>query len=434
MFRTKFFLAGWPKKTKVFLLLLLSLLGTGGFAQTLDDYLQIAAENNPSVKTAYAEFEAAMQKAPQVSGLPDPVLTMSAFGIGPMVQTDSGPQMANFSLMQMFPWFGTLGAKEDAAVLMAKAKYQAFNDVRNRLFFEVSVQYFQLYALEKSIGFQEENLKILEDYKELALAEVRSGSGALADVLRTEIRMNDGRTALEILKMQKNPVVVRFNALLNRDKNADVNIPEKVNLQGFQNLVDFSADDSLYQNHPRVTQMEKMLAAAEANEKVAQKNGLPKLGIGLDYMVVSKGMGMMDSGGDGRDAFMPMVSVSIPIFRKKHKAARKEAEFMQESYSQRIIEVENTLSAEYAEAVFTLEKTREMLELYRNQTKNTEQVLDLLLSGYQNATVDFEEVLRTRQALLKYQLNIAQAEADYFTGLSKINYLTTETSNYENQE
>src|SRR5699024_7463629 len=192
-----------------------------------------------------------------------------------------------------------------------------FNDVRNRLFFEVSVQYFQLYALEKSIRFQEENLKILEDYKELALAEVRSGSGALADVLRTEIRMDDGRTALEILKMQKNPVVVRFNALLNRDKNADVNIPEKVNLQGFQNLVGFSADDSLYQNHPRVTQMEKMLAAAEANEKVAQKNGLPKLGIGLDYMVVSKGMGMMDSGGDGRDAFMPMVSVSIPIFRKK---------------------------------------------------------------------------------------------------------------------
>ncbi|HET8808837.1 MAG TPA: TolC family protein [Flavobacteriaceae bacterium] len=413
------------------MLLLLSLWGAEGFAQTLDDYLQIAAENNPGVKAAYAEFEAAMQKAPQVSSLPDPELTMSAFGIGPMVQTESGPQMANFSLMQMFPWFGTLGAKEDAAVLMAEAKYQAFNDVRNKLFFKVSEQYFQLYALEKSIRFQEENIKILEDYKELALAEVRSGSGALADVLRTEIRMDDGRTALEILKMQKKPTLVRFNALLNRNENAEVNILEKPEIENFGLK---TRQDSLFKNHPRVAQMQKMLAAAEANEKVARKNGLPKLGIGIDYMVIGKGMGMMDSGGDGRDAFMPMVSVSIPIFRKKYKAARKEAEFMQESYSQRIIEVENTLSAEYAETVFTLEKTREMLELYRNQTKNTKRVLDLLLSGYQNATVDFEEVLQTRQALLKYQLNIAQAEADYFTGLSKINYLTTETTNYENQE
>jgi outer membrane protein TolC len=428
MFRTKFFLAGWPKKAKVFLLLLLSLLGTGGFAQTLDDYLQIAAENNPGVKAAYAEFEAAMQKAPQVSSLPDPVLTMSAFG--QMVETRVGPQEATFSLMQMFPWFGTLGAREDAAVLRAEAKFQSFLDVRNKLFFKVSEQYFQLYALEKSIRFQEENLKILADYKELALAELRSGSGALADVLRTDILMDDARTELKILKMRKKPVIVRFNALLNRDEKMEVNVPQVLKIESF---VLKTKQDSLFENHPQVTQMKKMVAAAEAKKEAARKNGLPKLGIGLNYMIIGERRDM-NPVGNGRDVIMPMVSVSIPIFRKKYKAARKEAEFMQESYSQRVSEAKNTLSAEYAEAVFNLEKAREMLELYKNQVKSTEQVLDLLLSGYQNATVDFEEVLRVQQELLKYQLNIAEAEADYFTGLSKMNYLTTETSNYENQE
>lgn len=401
------------------------------YAQNLDDYLQIAAENNPGVKAAYAEFEAQMQKAPQVGSLPDPILTMSAFGIGPMVRTDSGPQMASFSLMQMFPWFGTLGKQKDAAILMAEAKFQAFLDVRNNLFFKVSEQYFQLYALKKTIHFQEKNLIILENYKELALAKVRSGSGALADVLRTEVKLDDARTAIKILNMEKESLLVGFNALLNRGKDVEVSIPEKLEIEPF---IVKAQRDSLFINHPQVTQMKKKLAAAEASEEVARKNGFPKLGIGLEYIVIGKGMGPMDSGANGRDAIMPMVSVSIPIFRKKHKAAQKEAEFMQQSYSQRIVEVENKLSAEYAEAVFSLEKTRELLKLYKTKTERTEQILNLVLSGYQNATTNFEEVLGTRQELLKYKVSMAQAEAEYFTTLARINYLTTETSSYENQK
>ena len=41
-------------------------------AQDLETYLQKAAENKPTLKASYAEFEAAMQRAPQVASLPDP--------------------------------------------------------------------------------------------------------------------------------------------------------------------------------------------------------------------------------------------------------------------------------------------------------------------------------------------------------------------------
>src|SRR5690606_29756698 len=82
-------------------------------AQTLEDYLQLAAENNPEIKAAYAEFEAALQEAPQVKSLPDPTLTVAAFGN--MIEPGMGSIDARFQLMQMFPWFGTLGAREDVA-------------------------------------------------------------------------------------------------------------------------------------------------------------------------------------------------------------------------------------------------------------------------------------------------------------------------------
>ena len=69
----------------------------------------MAAQNNPEMKSAYAHFEAAMQKSPQVVRCSDPTLTMSAFGR--MVETRVGSQEARFSFMQMFPWFGTSAVK-----------------------------------------------------------------------------------------------------------------------------------------------------------------------------------------------------------------------------------------------------------------------------------------------------------------------------------
>src|SRR5690606_7581265 len=103
---------------------------------------QVAAENNPRLLAAYAEFEAAMQRAPQVSGLPDPTLTAGTFG---GMETLMGTETANFQLMQMFPWFGTLGKKEDAANLMAEAKFQQYLDAKNDVLFRVKSMYAELY-------------------------------------------------------------------------------------------------------------------------------------------------------------------------------------------------------------------------------------------------------------------------------------------------
>ncbi|HEX9827250.1 MAG TPA: hypothetical protein VGA80_11675, partial [Flavobacteriaceae bacterium] len=71
-----------------YLTLVVVLCSISSNGQTLTDYLSIASQNNPEIQSAYKEFEAALQKAPQVSSLPDPSLTMSAFGR--MIETRVG--------------------------------------------------------------------------------------------------------------------------------------------------------------------------------------------------------------------------------------------------------------------------------------------------------------------------------------------------------
>ena len=393
-------------------------------AQTLDDYLAVAAENNPRVKAAYAEFEAALLEVPQVSSLPDPTLTVSAFGR--MVETRLGPQEARFSLMQMFPWFGTLDAKADVAALMAEAEFQAFLQVRNEVFFEVSEQFYDLYELDQRLEFQVENLEILQNYKDLALSKVRAGGGALSDVLQVDLMRNEVLTTIEILKLKKQPLLAAFNALLDREKFSEVILPENLDAE---NVIFEPLEVDVLQN-PQLQEMEKMAASAQARKEVAIKEGMPSIGVGLDYVIVGERTDMQVQE-SGRDAIMPMLAISLPIYRKKYRAARKQAEFLEDSYNQRREGMLNQLQAELEQAFFEVQEAKATLLLYQKQVESSQQVLNLLLSGYRNAASKFEEILRVRQELLKYQLAVAEAEASLFTAVARIKYLSGKSSNYE---
>ena len=91
-------------------------------SQSLDDYLQIAVENNPEVKAYFHEYLAAVEQIRQAGALPDPELSIGLF-FKPMDRF-MGRQHADIQLMQMFPWFGMPGIKREEAGKMSEAKFE----------------------------------------------------------------------------------------------------------------------------------------------------------------------------------------------------------------------------------------------------------------------------------------------------------------------
>ncbi|MEP2774044.1 MAG: TolC family protein [Fulvivirga sp.] len=408
-------------------LIILVFLGTSvSQAQTLDDYFKIAAENNPGLQAKYREFEAALQRVPQVTTLPDPSFSFGYF-ISP-VETRVGPQRARFSLTQMFPWFGTLRAQGDAAALMAEAKYQAFLDARNRLYYQVAAAYYPLYELNQWKEIERENIEILESYKTIANKKFENGAGTMVDFLRVDIMLKDATTNLSILNDKEAPLLTRFNKLLNREEDALVIVEDSLVAQA---LSDNFRKDSLLTKNPVLEELDLKIASSEASEEVAYKQGLPKFGLGLDYVLVGErtdlASDMAAPQGNGKNAMMPMVSVSIPIFRSKYKAAVKEAQLMQESYSLQKEDFANTLTSSYEMAWFEIQQQQELLQLYDQQIQESNQALNLLFTAYGNSGNEFEEVLRMQQQLLKYEKMKATAETQYQIALAKLNYLTAKT-------
>ncbi len=391
--------------------------GLVGHSQTLEEYLQIAAEKNPQVRSSYAQFEAAMQRAPQVASLPDPTLTMSAFGR--MIETRVGTQMARFTLMQMFPWFGTLQAKEDVAVLMAESAFQEYLDQRNQVFYEVKSVYSEIYALEKTIQLKEQNLKILDSYRELALSRFRSGSSPMVNVVRVDIQRDEALTEIELLNDRKRPLQTRFNLLLRRDVQEAIQVQDTLILKDVPAIID---PEQLFNDHPLMAGLERQRLAYEAEQTIAQKEGLPMIGLGVDYSIIEK---RTDANPEknGQDAVMPMVSVTLPIFRKKVRAAMKEAEFREESVGEQQVAQRNELQNEYETVLYEFNRSKKLLSLYDRQIESSGQANSLLISGFSNSITGFDEVLQMNQDVLLYQTQRIEVIKNGLIAIARLEYL-----------
>src|SRR5690606_16358166 len=225
----------------------------------------------------------------------------------------------------MFPWFGTRGAMKEATNLMAEARFQEYLDLRDQVFLKVKNAYAELFLVSQTARLQKENLEILKACKELALSGLRSGNAPMVNVVKIDIELDAAATEVEILEERLLPLKANINLLLGRPAGEEVFIQDTLELSLFEE----PALAEGFEDHPRMQMIQKEKEAYEKQQEVAQKQGMPQLGLGLDYTINSKTPTGMDDM-NGQDAYMPMLSVSLPIFRKKYKAARKEAEFLEE--------------------------------------------------------------------------------------------------------
>ena len=103
-------------------------------ADSLGHYLEIAAKNNPGLNADFLTYKASLEKVPQAGAWPTPQLDIGFF-LQPM-ELVGGEQIAEFTLMQMFPWFGTKKATQTEATHMAKMAYEKFREARDNLYLE----------------------------------------------------------------------------------------------------------------------------------------------------------------------------------------------------------------------------------------------------------------------------------------------------------
>jgi len=406
---------------RIGLLLVLLLPAATATAQTdLNEYISIAGENNPQLKSLFQQYMAALERLPQARALPDPTVAFGVF-VSP-VETRVGAQRANISISQMFPWFGQLKAQESVVADLAKARYQEFEDAKNKLQFEIKSTYNNLYVLRSAIEITQENITLLNSFKELAKVKFESAKGSFVNVLRIDMEVLELESQLELLRDSELPMLSRFKELLNTDLPAQIAFPDTLWVDELAADKAF-LNDSILVNNPILEKYDYEMSSLTNQARVAELQGKPSFSVGLSYINIAKRDGV-DVSGNGRDAIaLPQVGIRIPLYRKKYEAMVKEKQILRESVR---FQKDNTINRLQTDLEVWIKDYRDAVRragLYEQLSSIARQSLNLLVSEYATEGSDFEEVLRMDRQLLKYELELEKARADRNTTVAYINYL-----------
>lgn len=402
-----------------------------GQADSLSRYIEIAGQNNPAVKAVFHTYEAALQKIPQMGALEDPQLDMGFF-LQPM-ELMHGRQIAQFQLMQMFPWFGVRKAARTEAQRMAQMAFESFRETRDNLFLEVYTQWYALCGLVQKQNNNEENKKLLQQLESLVLQQnVNKSTSGMSEVLQIQIEIAELESNIESVRSELFAGKIKFNALLNRRPESEVVLPDEIRQIPFS----FNAEEipaMIAENNPMLGMVREETAAYSAKLEMEKKMSYPMFGIGLQYMLMEKkpenspaettGSGGSMNSMNGKDMLMPMVSVSIPIYRNKYKAARRENKLLQQAGEEKYADTFNRLRAELYQLKFQLDDAERKIELYRKQTTMVRSICELKSSEFLTGKSDLNAVLQIQRQLLDYRLKESDAIVNYNTLAANIQKL-----------
>ena len=384
--------------------------------EMLNDYLLMAADNNPSLKARFNEYMAALEVVPQVGALPDPQLAFGYF-IQP-VQTRIGPQEFRISATQMFPWFGSLTARENVATQNAKAKYELFEEARSKLFDEVKGNYYNLYFNKKAIAIVGENIRILQRFQNLATIKIETGKVSSVDEYRIEMEIGDMENQLALLRDNQHFLLVSFKNLLNTEV-GEVILPDTL-WNTSPGLSRQTLLDSILTGNHQLLGLEMQKEAFSYKQEEARKSGRPDFSVGLDYIIVGKGENNLS----GEDALMfPRIGISIPLYRDKYRSMIQEAFYQESAKSNEKQNKMNMLETLFEKTWNEFLDADRRVALYDKQLDLASKSIDLLEVEYTTADKNFEEILRMERKQLHYALELEKARADKQAAVSFIDYL-----------
>ncbi|MCP3928208.1 MAG: TolC family protein [Bacteroidetes bacterium] len=374
-------------------------------AQSIDELLTMAVENNLELKALYQEYLAALEKGDQVNELPDPEVAIGMFVLSP--ETRVGPQWVRIGASQMFPWKGTLLTKEKMVLTMAKTKYEQVEATKLDVYFKLKSAWFQLYELDKSRTIIQRNLRILRSLERLSLVKVESGKASMADVLFVQIKIQELENKLKLLINKKKKPLTVINQLINRPLDSNIIISDSLSLAYFP-FDKKTFEENVFTDHPKLRIYSIQQEIAKQAIELSHLNAKPSFGVGLDYILVGKRKDM-EVNNNGKDILMPKLMMKVPIYRKKYDAKQREEELKIAALNNRKEELKSKFLALIEQAFTDQEDARLKIQLYGNLQKTTQATIEILLINYSTTNSGFNELLRLQMQLIDYDLEILKA-------------------------
>ncbi|NQT91642.1 MAG: TolC family protein, partial [Lentisphaerae bacterium] len=405
------------KRHPVGLSLLLLCLSLMSFTDTragqdevaLDEMLREAALENAGLRAAFNRWKAALERIPQARSLPDPRFNYTYFI--EEVETRVGPQRQKFGVAQMFPWFGKLRSRGDVAAGTAAAAGQVYEKTKLRLFYRVKATYHEYWYLAQAVAVTEEHIKLVANLEGVARTRFKTGAAPHSAVMQAQVELAKLDDRLRSLESMREPIAAKLNAALNRPTHLPLPWPRS--LPEFAvSFTDVQAMQWLAENNPDLRRLDHLADKEEAVIALAGKSYYPDITLGVDYVDTGDALNP-DLADSGKDPVMAMVSVSLPIWYGKYRAAEREARLKKAAVENERADTGKRLESDLALALFHFRDAERKIDLHANTlVPKAEQSLGVARQGFEAGKTSFIALIDAQRLLLEFQLAGQRARAD----------------------
>jgi outer membrane protein TolC len=358
---------------------------------------------SPTLAEMVAAWQAAAARYPQVTSLDDPMLGLQAApGAWVSRDLDGGVRI---DVAQKYPWPGKLALRGENALAQASAAAQDVEDTRLQLVESARRAFYDYYLVERALAVNQENLRLLREFRENAETRYETGRATQQDVLQADVEIGRAQERQVSLQRLRPVAVARLNTLMHLPPDSPLpSPPAKIELA--EELPEAAVLRTwALQRRPDLRALAERIKAEQASLRLAYKDYYPDFEVMAAYDSIWQ-----------EKPLRPQVAVRInlPVRCERRAGAVAEA---QARLAQRIGELNrqaDQVNFQVQQAYEQVQEGEQVVRLYEKTILPAARAnVQAARSAYVTGAIPFLSLVEAQRNVVGLQDRYYEALADY---------------------
>ena len=385
-------------------------------SRPVDRYIRQALERNPGIQAAIAEARAKLERIPQVTSLPDPIIR--TITRPEPIQTAAGDMYFTLGISQTIPLPARLERAGNVAAAETRAALERVNTKRVEIIADVERAYWQIYRLDRYVEITQENRRLLEDLEGVVDTQYQVGEVRQQDLLRVQTELAKLRDDEHRYQIRRASAVAALNQLTDHPPRRHVPTTEPVDVPAFEadvgRLIGLASD-----HNPELAALRERIERDREQIELAELGYWPNVTLGAEWNYLQ-----------GRDPFIPpvnpstgvrppinrksdvgddnwavMVQMNLPIWTQRVDAARREARQRWLATRSELRSAENLIAFRIFDAWSRVEAQQHTLRVLDSELlPQSRHTYEVTLISYQAGEVEFVSLIDNWRRWLDFEL------------------------------
>lgn len=384
--------------------------------------LESAVENNPVLHATRANYQAARERVPRVTALPDPTLNVSQALRS--VETRIGSQTGGITVTQSLPWFGTRDLRGRVALSEADAQLRLHEAEEREVVARAKRTFYDIAYLDAALRLLDEEHSLLGHYEALARARYSTGQGLQQAVIRLQAELTRIDDRRRQLARQRRTLAVNLNTLCGRAPETalssipSVERPEVSLARG--HLLDLGE-----RNRQELLAAAALVDAGEEAVELAGMSFRPRFTASLALMNVAgrdprDGLGPLPPD-EGKNSLSVSLGVSLPVWKESYRAGVEEAGHRLTAQRRRLETARDAMESAVEQALIRLETLDEQIGLLDTVLiPQSEESLHATEAAYATGQIGVLDLLDSERVQLDVLRMRARYVSDFLIALADL--------------